>query len=171
MNNSSTPKWREDFPIHAAADDHIVRRDFLRFLAVVSTGLAAGSGLLALQGAETDAPVPLRREIATTGELPPGTWKVFPYPDEHSPALLVHREDGTWVAYLQKCPHLACPVTYYPSADDGGESLRCRCHRGRFDIESGRGVAGPPRELRPLRTVMIEILDERVFAVGLGRPG
>jgi nitrite reductase/ring-hydroxylating ferredoxin subunit len=105
--------------------------------------------------------------IATTGELAPGTWKVFRYPNPKTPAILVRRENGEHIAFLQKCPHLACPVSYKPAGDGRGERLECRCHNGRFDLATGKGTHGPPRELRPLRQVVLRSDGDRLFATGL----
>jgi nitrite reductase/ring-hydroxylating ferredoxin subunit len=161
------PKWREDFPIESEGDDFITRRDFLRFLTLVSAGLAVGNGALLVKSlAETEGPFP-RVELGATGDMEPGTWKVFNYPEENVPAILVRRENGAYLAFHQKCPHLACPVSYHPSEEGEGECFRCHCHNGRFDIATGQGTHGPPRELRPLRQVVLEESDGRLYATGL----
>ena len=40
--NQALPKWAEDFPVDAKADGHVARRDFIRFLCLVSLGLFTG---------------------------------------------------------------------------------------------------------------------------------
>lgn len=161
------PKWREDFPIEQEADDFITRRDFIRFLGLVSAGLAVGSGTIAVRSlAEEEGPFP-ETEIPGAEQLAAGSWMVFNYPDERTPAMLVRRESGGYIAFLQKCPHLACPVSYHKSEEGEGECLRCHCHNGRFDLDTGKGTHGPPRELRPLRQVVLRVDGTRVVATGL----
>jgi nitrite reductase/ring-hydroxylating ferredoxin subunit len=161
------PKWREDFPLESEADEFIARRDFLRFVGLVSAGLAVGNGLVYVKSLEeSEGPFP-EVEVAGADELAPGTWKVFRYPDARTPAILVRRESGQHLAFQQKCPHLSCPVTYHRSDDEAGECLRCHCHNGRFDLATGQGVQGPPRELRPLRQVVLLERGGRLWARGL----
>lgn len=161
------PKWREDFPIEQEYDDFITRRDFVRFLGLVSAGLMVGNASIVVKSLfEEEGPFP---EVQVTGapDLEPGKWMVFRYPDEHTSAILIRRENGQYISFLQKCPHLACPVTYHGSDDEEGEFIGCHCHNGRFDIETGQGTQGPPRELRPLRQVVLRVEPGRVTAIGL----
>lgn len=171
MSNSrpheTLPKWREDFPFESEGDDIIARRDFIRFLGVVSAGFALGNGALLARAVFGREEPGARRDLCAADDLAPGAWRVFQYPDEQTPAILVRRQSGEWIAFLQKCPHLACPVAYQPAGDGHGERLACHCHNGSFDIASGRGVSGPPRELRPLRRVLLEVSAGRVIATGL----
>jgi nitrite reductase/ring-hydroxylating ferredoxin subunit len=169
-NDDHGPKWREDFPYESDNDDYIARRDFTRFLAVVSGGLATGTGLVLLRSRRGDETTPARLEVARIADMPPGTARVFHFPDDRSPALLVRRTDGEFVAFDQRCTHLACPVTYATRSEESEhESLHCHCHNGRFDVTTGAGVSGPPRELRPLRRIALDIVDGTVFATGFAR--
>ncbi|HTN87010.1 MAG TPA: Rieske (2Fe-2S) protein [Sorangium sp.] len=162
------PKWREDFPYESEGDDHVTRRDFARFLVLVSGGLATGNALVYLRSRRPPAEPRARVEIARVDDLAPGSAAVFRYPDEATPALLIRREDGELVAFEQKCTHLGCPVAYERGGGEGGEEhLRCYCHNGRFDAASGEGTSGPPRDMRPLGRIALEIEDGKVFAVGL----
>jgi Rieske Fe-S protein len=165
------PKWREDFPYESENDEYITRRDATRFLLLVSGGLALGNGLIWVRAQlEGDGPLP-RVGLGAASQLAAGTWRVFAYPDAQTPAILIRRESGELVAFQQKCTHLACPVAYERSSPDQGECLSCHCHNGRFELATGRGVSGPPRELRPLRRVALEIAGDQLYAVGLLRPG
>lgn len=171
MSEKPIPKWREDFPIESQGDDFITRRDFVRFLALVSAGLTVGNGFVlgkALTHHEGDLE-PL--DVCSVDDVQPGTWKVFNYPDKNSPAILVRKESGEFIAFHQKCTHLACPVQYKKSENGDHEHLYCHCHNGRFDVQTGEGKQGPPRGLRPLRQVILEVHDERVVAVGLNALG
>jgi arsenite oxidase small subunit len=164
------PKWREDFPYESENDDHITRRDATRFLLLVSGGLALGNSLIWVRAQLSgDEPAP-RIALGAAALLAPGTWRVFAYPDAETPAILIRRETGELIAFQQKCTHLGCPVAYQRSARGDGECLSCHCHDGRFDVASGRGVSGPPRELRPLRRVALALEGDQLFAVGLLRP-
>jgi nitrite reductase/ring-hydroxylating ferredoxin subunit len=165
------PKWREDFPYESENDELITRRDATRFLLVVSGGLALGTGLVWVRAQLEGEPPAPRLALGAASQLAAGEWRVFAYPDEATPAILIRRESGELIAFQQKCTHLACPVAYERSSAEREECLSCHCHNGRFDVASGKGVSGPPRELRPLRRVALEVEGDRLFAVGLLRPG
>lgn len=161
------PKWREDFPIEQEYDDFITRRDFVRFLGLVSAGLMVGNASIVVQSlAEKEGPFP-ETIVAGAEKLAKGSWMVFDYPNERTPAILIRRENGEYVSFLQKCPHLACPVSYHKSHDGEHEHIGCHCHNGRFDLDTGKGTQGPPRELRPLRQVVLRVEADKVTAVGL----
>ena len=169
-DDPKTPKWREDFPYESDNDDYIARRDFTRFLGVVSGGLAAGTGLVLLRSRIREEAPHARVEVARVADMQPGTARVFHFPDEQSPAILVRRTDGEFIAFDQRCTHLACPVSYAARTEERDhEGLDCHCHNGHFDVSTGAGVSGPPRELRPLRRIAIEIIDGTVFATGVER--
>jgi len=161
------PKWREDFPIEQEYDDFITRRDFVRFLGLVSAGLMVGNASIVVQSlTEKEGPFP-EVEIEGAVNLQKGQWMVFHYPDGKTPAILIRRENGDLIAFHQKCPHLACPVSYKPAHNGEPEHIGCKCHNGKFDIASGKGTQGPPRELRPLRQVVLREETNRIVAVGL----
>jgi nitrite reductase/ring-hydroxylating ferredoxin subunit len=174
MNNATNPipKWREDFPVESETDDFIARRDFVRYLLLVSGGLAVGSGWIlakSLLQSPDGHSYPVRR-VCDVGDLDPGAWMVFEYPEARIAAILVRRRDGEFVSYLQKCTHLSCPVQYAGPEGDRAERLTCHCHNGVFDLNTGEGVSGPPRDLRPLTRVKLEVRGETVFAIGLDHP-
>jgi arsenite oxidase small subunit len=167
IDEKEPEKWREDFPVQSERDDHITRRDFTRFLLLISAGFATGNGIILGKAMMRKEPEFSPLEIATDDELQPGAVKAFNYPDTKSPSLLIRRLDGQYVAYSSKCTHLACPVAYSPGDNGAGEKLECHCHQGEFDIATGKGTAGPPRELRPLPRVDLEIRDGKIFAIGI----
>jgi Rieske Fe-S protein len=160
------PKWREDFPFESEGDDFITRRDFTRFLCIISAGFATGNAWILAKTLRKKPKTLPTVEICKTTDLQPGKWMVFRYPDEKTPAMLIRRLNGDFIAFLQKCTHLACPVAYEQDRDGKGELLSCHCHNGTFDIDTGEGVTGPPRELRPLPRLALEIKGDRVIAVG-----
>ena len=56
------------------------------------------------------------------------------------PALLIHHEDGRWIAMTAVCTHLGCTVQYEPQAD----RIHCACHGGVYNPYTGSNVSGPP---------------------------
>jgi nitrite reductase/ring-hydroxylating ferredoxin subunit len=67
------------------------------------------------------------------------------------------RVSGRWVAFDVWCPHAECPLT------DGwleGVAVRCACHRGLFDLETGTALSGPTDT--PLRLYPTRVVDGRL---------
>jgi nitrite reductase/ring-hydroxylating ferredoxin subunit len=156
------PKWRRDFPIDSADDSHVARRDFSWFLLLTSGAFVAGQLWIAAQNALRKARGrPPVLEVARVGDVRPGSAISFQYPDEHSPCLLVRLDEERFVAYDQRCSHLACAVI--PRPDQG--RLVCPCHKGFFEIETGVPLAGPPR--RPLPRIALEVRGGVVYATGV----
>jgi cytochrome b6-f complex iron-sulfur subunit len=88
-------------------------------------------------------------------KLPVGSALVFRFGVE--PCLLIHHEDGKWVALSAKCTHLGCTVQYEPAR----KRIFCACHGGTYDPGSGRNVAGPPP--KPLKSFVVkEVTDAGV---------
>lgn len=158
------PEWRRDFPIDTAQDNYVARRDFTKFMALISASFVAGQGWIVLKtiregkgGAGKDP----ARPIARVSDLAVGQAAVFSYPLEHDTCLLVRSGQSEFLAYSNKCSHLSCPV--HP--DVGSGRLLCPCHHGSFDLATGRPLAGPPR--RPLSRIILEIRDGTIYATGV----
>jgi len=171
MSKDHAERWTTEFSIDMETDEWASRRNFLRILSLVSGGFAAANTIAfvrPLLSAQEQAVAAAHGHMAVCHEsdLQCGDWRVFSYPDEDHPALLIHRLSGEYIAYTQKCPHLSCPVTYQCGSVEGGEALVCHCHNGHFDIDSGKGVAGPPRELRGLTRIELIHKDSMIFAAG-----
>jgi nitrite reductase/ring-hydroxylating ferredoxin subunit len=67
------------------------------------------------------------------------------------------RVGGRWVAFDPWCPHAECLLT------DGwleGTAIRCACHGGLFDLETGVALAGPTD--RPLRLYATRVVSGRL---------
>jgi nitrite reductase/ring-hydroxylating ferredoxin subunit len=69
--------------------------------------------------------------------------------------ILVMRQGGRLVAYLNRCPHRGTPLDWAPDrflAPDGAH-FQCSTHGARFRIADGYCVAGPCQgeQLRPVR--------------------
>jgi Rieske Fe-S protein len=155
----SDPAWRRDFPVAWAEDHRVTRRQFARSLACFS-GAAATAVLAARAGSEEERSWPAVR-VGRRDELAVGAAKVFAYPQPGEPCLLIRLEEDRFVAFAQRCTHLACPVFYRPE----DRRLHCPCHEGFFDAASGAVLAGPPP--RPLPQVVLERRGEELWAVGM----
>lgn len=167
MNKDLEPeknkRWNEDFPFKTELEEYITRRDFLRMLLIVSGGLMIGNFFVMYRSLEDSIRLDKRMDLGAIDELKAGSSKVFHYPTENDPKILIRRLNGKYIAFDLKCPHLQCPISYEVNK---GESLVCHCHNGAFDLNTGRGIQGPPREFRPLREVILE-LNDRIWAVGI----
>ena len=156
------PRWRKDFAIDWPEDHFVARRDFTKFLVLISGAFVAGQAWIAAKSLVRDRrPPPGRVRIASVVAVPLGSATMFAYPGDHDPCLLIRMPDGTFVAYSQKCTHLSCAVV--PKIDEG--ILHCPCHEGVFDLATGRNIAGPPP--RPLPRIELEIVDGDVYAIGV----
>jgi len=159
--------WRRAFPVDLAEEGRFSRREFGRFLAVVSTGFTAGIGFLwarrrpleSVPGEGHAGPV----RVCADGEMAPGSSRLFLFQGGEDKCLLVRLPDGSYRAYRQICTHLGCAVRW------DGRRIECPCHRGYFEVERGFPVEGPPT--RPLAGIRIEQRDGAIWATGeLPRP-
>jgi cytochrome b6-f complex iron-sulfur subunit len=73
-----------------------------------------------------------------------------------SPAMLIHHQDGSWVALTAVCTHLGCTVQYEPEAN----RIHCACHGGVYDPQTGANVSGPPP--KPLKRFKVAVGDAGV---------
>ena len=158
---SEQPRWRQDFPIDTAEDNYVARRDFTKFMVLISGSFVAGQAWIALKtlGRRDSGAGP--KTIARVDDLAVGQAAVFSYPREHDTCLLVRSGEREFLAYSNKCSHLSCAVI--PDVKSG--RLLCPCHHGSFDLATGRPLAGPPR--RPLTRIVLEVRDGAVYATGV----
>lgn len=155
------PYWRHDFPIDMKQDEYISRRDFTRFMVLISSAFAVGQVWIVAQNyVRRCRGLPPVQAIARMGELEVGKYKIFHYPTETDPCVLVRLSEKKFIAYDQACTHLSCPLI--PLVNEG--RFDCPCHKGSFDMESGRPLYGPPR--RSLKGVNLEIVGDQIFAKG-----
>ena len=156
------PAWRQDFPIDWPQDHYVERRDFVKFLVLTSAAFTAGQLWIAAQNwwRRRHGAAEIRL-IASLDDVPVGASRVFSYPTEQDPCVLVRIAERELVAYSQKCTHLSCAVIPRPERGD----LHCPCHEGIFDLRSGRPTAGPPR--RPLPRILVEIRGREIYATGV----
>lgn len=155
------PKWRRDFPIDIEADEYGARRDFTKFMVLTSLSFVVGQFWIALQSWFRRADKLPRQRIAAADELSDGGVRSFSYPSERDPCLLIRASENRYYAYSSECTHLMCPVR--PELDCN--RLRCPCHEGYFEVETGHPTAGPPR--RPLAKIVLEIDDGTIYATGV----
>lgn len=161
MADEVVPKWRLDFPLTAAGEDEVTRREFARYLVLASAGFAAGSVGVAVWSSLRSINRGEPRAIAAASALPEGAALLFRYPTEHDPAIVVRLPGGALRAFSQQCTHLGC-VVYW---DREREHMLCPCHEGAFDARSGAVVAGPPQ--RPLGRIDVEVRsDGMIWALG-----
>ncbi len=155
--------WKDAFPVDIEGESRHSRREFARFLALVSAGFTLGIGYLwarrkPLEGApsgEGGAAV----AVCKASELQPGKSRLFTFRDDQDKCILVRTWRGDLKAYRQVCTHLGCAVRW------DGARLECPCHLGFFEVEQGFPVQGPPT--RPLGGIALEIRgDGMVWAVG-----
>lgn len=157
--------WKTLFPVDLAEESRLSRREFARFLALVSAGFTGGIGYLMarkrpLDGAPDPASArPLDLEVCRAEDVAPGNSLLFTYRDPQDRCVLIHTPGGDWRAYRQTCTHLGCAVRW------DGKGLECPCHNGYFEVEQGFPIQGPPT--RPLSRLRVEVeADGRVWVRG-----
>lgn len=156
------PAWRRDFPIDVPQDNYVSRREFAKFLVLISGAFTVGQFWIVWKNWFRDkAGRPPITRVASVDQIPLGGSTVFDYPHAGDPCLLIRKTDGTFLAYNQECTHLSCAVI--PDVDKG--HLFCPCHHGFFDLTDGRPIAGPPR--RPLTRIALEVRGNDIYATGM----
>jgi Rieske Fe-S protein len=78
------------------------------------------------------------------------------FKNEGQDAVLVHLENGDFVAYSAVCTHQACTVGYQRG------QLACPCHGSVFDPANGAQVVTGPAET-PLPEIPVEVRDGEIF--------
>src|SRR5262245_30594189 len=149
------PKWRQDFPIDWPQDHYVARRDFTKFMVLTSFAFVAGQfWIIAQNWFRRRAGKPETKRIASLRDLTVGQVLMFHYPHDDDHCILIRTSQGDargagLVAYSQECTHLSCAVI--PDVATG--VIRCPCHQGLFDLETGNVLAGPPP--RPLPRILL----------------
>jgi len=88
-------------------------------------------------------------------KLPAGSALMFKFGS--SPAMLIHHQDGSWVAFSAVCTHLGCTVQFEPQMN----RIHCACHGGVYDPRTGANVSGPPP--KPLKLFKVALNDAGVL--------
>jgi Rieske Fe-S protein len=164
QQNQELPKWAEDFPVDTKADGHVARRDFIRFLCLVSFGLFTGQAgvlLKSLFDKKYPPSEPGAFRIIGRDDLAVGGSYVFMLPEKKEPIILIRLAEKDYVAYSQKCTHLQCPVIWRQDES----KILCPCHHGAFDVKTGNVLYGPPE--RPLPAVKLGLRADGIYFEGM----
>jgi Rieske Fe-S protein len=156
------PQWRQDFPVDVPQDNYVSRREFTKFLVLISSAFVFGQGWITWENwrrARRGAPPMM--QIASLDALPIGGSLIFHYPSENEPCVLVRPDEETLLAYSQKCTHLSCAVI--PEVEKN--QFSCPCHHGYFAMNDGRVLAGPPQ--RPLPKITLQVKGNEIYATGI----
>lgn len=155
------PKWQEDFPVDMEKDTHVARRDFIRFLSVVSLGLFSGTlGVYAKKFIDKAEPLEPFRIIGRE-DIEVGGSYVFELPKGRGPAILIRLGEEEFAAYSQKCTHLQCPVIWKTKE----AKLICPCHHAAFDVKTGDVLYGPPE--RPLPVIKLDSRPDGIYFMSI----
>ena len=154
--------------IHTQLD----RRDFLKITGTSVVGLVAGQifTISNAVAAGKEEVYPLV-DIGPLSDLQEGSAVDFQYPDEDSPAVIVHLNEpaidgvgpnGSIVAYSALCTHKGCPVTFHPDR----KMLICPCHWSTFDMAKAGGVV-IGQASQPLPQIKLRVVNDRIQAYGI----
>ncbi len=114
----------------------------------------SGTGTATTPGGSTAA-------IAQVSAVPPNNAVTFTIPSNGDPGVLVHLNNGQFVAFDATCTHAGCPVEYDPSS----QHLLCPCHGAEFDPANAAAVVQGPTNT-PLTSVPIRV-DNATGAITL----
>ena len=123
-----------------------------------STGLGTGATPATTASASTPS---ASGQIAQVSAVPKNSAMTFTLPSNGDPGVLVHLNNGQFVAYDALCTHAGCQVAY----DSGSQLLQCPCHGAAFDPSQGAAVVNPPAQT-PLTSVKIQV-DSATGAISL----
>ncbi|MFV0415366.1 MAG: Rieske (2Fe-2S) protein [Chthoniobacterales bacterium] len=145
--------YETDFPNERVESEHVSRREFAKFLCLVSCGLTVGSGWVAVKD-KLFPPFSFKGDyfVCKVDDVPIGGTHPFQIEDSKIPFILIRLKDGSFRAYEQKCTHLACAVYYQPNIDQ----IVCPCHSGYFSAQDGSVLQGPPPRRLPHLNVVIK---------------
>ncbi|HNP18812.1 MAG TPA: Rieske (2Fe-2S) protein [Fulvivirga sp.] len=153
------PNWKSDFPIETKKANHVNRREFAKFLGLLSGALALGNGGIVIKAlAFPSKPMEGEHFVCNEKDVPVG--EMFQFSIEGTkvvPYILIHLEETKWRAFEQKCTHLSCAVRY----EGKTKKIECPCHHGFFDADTGEVLQGPPP--RPLPQLEVVINEGKVY--------
>jgi Rieske Fe-S protein len=145
--------WKKDFPVTSEEESYVARREFTKFMALTSMAFFFGTFTATARKlwkrATWKNPVPIH--VANVEDVAIGDYKLFRYPTENDPCILLRLNEERFAAFDQRCTHLSCPV--YFSATDS--HLVCPCHNGIFSAADGSVLAGPSKRALDVLTVSI----------------
>src|SRR6476660_5986934 len=86
-----------DFPIERVEAEHVSRREFAKFLCLVSGGMTVGSGWVAVKDKLFPPPrIQWEVLVCNTAAVAVGGILPFTVPGLKSPFILIHLNDGSW---------------------------------------------------------------------------
>jgi Rieske Fe-S protein len=139
------------------------RGRFLRLLSLAGVAAAGAAWIFVRQRYSKPKAYPVLK-IAQAGEIPLLGFKIFQYPSELDPCILVRTGPESYAAYSRICTHVGCAVFYRPTAG----AFECPCHEGFFSVTDGSVLQGPPP--RPLPRIALDRRGDDLLAVGLLTP-
>lgn len=155
-------KWREDFPVDEVKEQFVERREFTKFLLLISGSFVLGQLYIGFQNllrkSTQQSPV---KKIASIDSVKVNDFMTFQYPAKGDSCILVRLDQTKFVAFSNKCTHLMCPVI--PKMDE--KKFYCPCHAGFFDMATGNVLAGPPP--RSLARVKLKFMGGDIYAEGM----
>src|SRR5262249_1173151 len=96
------PAWRQDFPIDWPQDLYVERRDFMKFMVLISAAFTLGQLWIGAQNwYRKRSGQPAIQRIASVDDLAVGAAIGFSYPNEHQRCLLVSLSTTASVAFDQ----------------------------------------------------------------------
>jgi Rieske Fe-S protein len=164
MKRASTtkgPLWRDEFSIDTATDNYVTRRQFSKFLVLTSLGMFAGNLWILVRNWFAARPSYPAQTIGSAADVAVGEVKLFAYPTDDDPCIMIRTDADQFVAFSQKCTHLSCAV-YYAKQEN---RLECPCHEGYFSVRDGSVLQGPPP--RPLPRVILKRDGNTLIATGV----
>jgi len=140
--------------------DTKTRRAFLAAAGVAGIGYAAALAYPVYRYLASPSEMALSAAAVTevtlkdAQKLAPGSAVMFKF--GAAPGVLIHHEDGRWIALSAVCSHLGCTVQYEPQMD----RIHCACHGGVYNAYTGANVSGPPP--KPLTLYKVAVNDTGV---------
>jgi Rieske Fe-S protein len=151
------PNWKSDYPVRQSEEHRVTRRQFAKF--ACGSALAFGASWLAKDALLAPGVAGEPKFVARLDEIAASGHKLFRYPTEDDPCILIRVTEQKFAAYSQSCTHLKCPVHYQHEE----KRFYCPCHEGFFSAEDGRVLAGPPP--RALPRYPVEIRGQKIWVL------
>ena len=120
-----------------------------------ATGGATPSTPISTQAGSSTTAIAQVKSVATNNST------TFTIPSSGDPGLLIHLNNGQFVAYDALCTHAGCQVSYDPSQ----QLIVCPCHGAEFDPAKAAAVVSGPAPT-PLSPVAIHV-DSATGAITL----